>query len=135
MDVVRLVEEIKDFLGIVIQNTDVFMAPKFLEFASIVIAVGRGASAQAELIYDTVELQANNMQLKFPKQLFINGKFVNGREKPLPSVNPHDEQIICHVESASCEDVDLAVEAAKKAFEDGEWCKISPRERGNLLFK
>lgn len=39
------------------------------------------------------------------------------------------------VESASAEDVDLAVKAAKKAFEEGEWSKISARDRGSLLFR
>ncbi|XP_063979596.1 cytosolic 10-formyltetrahydrofolate dehydrogenase isoform X2 [Diachasmimorpha longicaudata] len=135
MDVVRLVEEIKDRLNISIQNTDVFMAPVFLQFASATILMGRGAAAAAEIKYDPVEVRANNLDLKFPRQLFIDGKFVNGRGKPIPSIDPHDEHVICEVESGSPEDVDLAVRAAKRAHEEGEWSKISARERGALLFK
>lgn len=135
MDVVRLVEEVKDNLGVTLQNTDVFMAPVFIEFANTVILAARGISATKEIKYDAVEIQANNMTLKFPKQLFINGEFVNGSLKPIDTVNPHDESVICSVETASVEDVDKAVKAAKKAFEEGEWSKISARERGALLFK
>lgn len=135
MDVVRLVEEVKDNLGVTLQNTDVFMAPVFIEFANTVILAARGISATKEIKYDAVEIQANNMILKFPKQLFINGEFVNGSLTPIDTVNPHDESVICSVETASVEDVDKAVKAAKKAFEEGEWSKISARERGALLFK
>ncbi|XP_001602871.1 cytosolic 10-formyltetrahydrofolate dehydrogenase [Nasonia vitripennis] len=135
MDVVRLVEEMKDSLDIHLQNTDVFMAPVFMELVNSAILAKRGASASQNIAYEAVVLQANNMDLSFPRQLFVNGKFVNGRGKPIVSVNPHDESVICSVESASIEDVDEAVKAAKKAFEEGEWSKISARERGALLFK
>ncbi|KAK0082203.1 hypothetical protein PV325_010892 [Microctonus aethiopoides] len=136
MDVVRLVEEVKDQLNIEIQNTDVFMTPVFIDFVSTVILAGRGGlNKEISINYDAVEVRANNLDLKFPRQLFINGKFVNGHGTPIASIDPHDEHVICHVESASVEDIDLAVKAAKKAFEEGEWSKISARERGALLFK
>ncbi|XP_033337383.1 cytosolic 10-formyltetrahydrofolate dehydrogenase isoform X2 [Megalopta genalis] len=135
MDVVRMVEEVKDNLGVTLQNIDVFMAPVFSQFASTVILAARGNSGSKEVKYDAVEIQANNRQIKFPKQLFINGEFVNGRGVPLDTINPHDESVICSVESGSVEDVDKAVKAAKKAFEAGEWSKISARERAALLFK
>lgn len=136
MDVVRLVEELKDSLDIHLQNTDVFMAPVFLELASAAILARRqGAEAGKAIAYEAVELRANNLDLRFPRQLFVNGRFVNGRAKPVTSVNPHDESVICQVESASAEDVDEAVRAAKRAFEEGEWSKISARDRGALLFK
>ncbi|XP_076756533.1 mitochondrial 10-formyltetrahydrofolate dehydrogenase [Xylocopa sonorina] len=135
MDVVRLIEEVKDDLGVTLQNIDVFMAPAFLQFASTVVLAARGVSAAKDIKYDAVEMQANKMTVKFPKQLFINGEFVNGHGKPIATINPHDESIICSVETASAEDVDKAVRAAKKAFEEGEWGKISARERGALLSK
>lgn len=135
MDVVRLVEEVKDNLGVTLQNIDVFMAPVFIEFANTVILAARGISTTKEIKYDAVQIQANNMTLTFPRQLLINGEFVNGSQEPLDTVNPHDESVICSVETASVEDVDKAVKAAKKAFEEGEWSKISARERGALLFK
>lgn len=135
MDVVRLVEEVKDNFGVSLQNIDVFMAPVFIEFSTTVVLATRGNLTSKEIAYDSVEVQANNMTLRFPRQLFIDGQFVNGHGKPLDTINPHDESVICTVESATAEDVDRAVRAAKKAFEEGEWGKISARERGALLFK
>lgn len=131
MDVVRLIEEVKDKLNITLQNTDVFTASTFAEFAKMVLARDNKSS---EIKYDGVEMQVNNRTLKFPKQLFINGVFVNGHGQPIDTINPHDESVICSVETANAKDVDLAVRAAKKAFE-GEWRKISARERGMLLLK
>lgn len=135
MDVVRLVEELKDNFGVSLQNTDVFMAPVFKELTTTIVLAARGNVAVKEIKYDAVVLQANNMTLRFPKQLFIDGEFVNGHGKLIDTINPHDESVICSVESATAEDVDRAVKAAKKAFEQGEWGKISARERGALLFK
>ena len=135
MDVVRLVEEIKESVGVTLQNIDVFMSPVFIEFAKTMILKSRGDSAQLDVRYDPVELRANNMDLKFPRQLFIDGQFMNGQGKPIDTINPHDESLICSVESGSPEDIDHAVIAAKRAFEEGEWSKISARERGLLLFK
>ncbi|XP_012059561.1 PREDICTED: cytosolic 10-formyltetrahydrofolate dehydrogenase [Atta cephalotes] len=135
MDVVRLVEEVKDNFGVSLQNIDVFMAPVFKEFATTVILIARGNLAAKEIKYDAVEVQVNNITLRFPRQLFIDGEFVNGHGDPVNTMNPHDESVICSVESGNAEDVDRAVRAAKKAFEEGEWGKISARERGALLFK
>ena len=45
-----------------------------------------------------------------------------------------DESEICSVEAAEAEDVDKAVEAAKKAFK-GEWREMSSTERGELMYK
>lgn len=135
MDVIRLVEEVKDNLGVILQNIDVFMSPVFIQFVNKVVLTARGISTSKEIKYDAVEVQTNNMTLKFPRQLFINGEFVNGHGNPIDTINPHDETIICSVETGTVEDVDKAVKAAKKAFEEGEWSKISARERGVLLFK
>jgi formyltetrahydrofolate dehydrogenase len=39
------------------------------------------------------------------------------------------------VSSGGVEDVQKAVEAARLAFEEGEWGKMNARDRGRLLFK
>lgn len=44
-------------------------------------------------------------------------------------------QTICDVSLAQICDVDEAVAAAKEAFEDGEWGKMNPRDRGRLIYK
>ncbi|XP_052752102.1 cytosolic 10-formyltetrahydrofolate dehydrogenase [Galleria mellonella] len=136
MDVVRLVEEIKDLANIELQNEDIYMNTTFGDFYTVAITKARGGSNKKEIVYEGVELEVNKMKVKFPTQLFINGEFVNADSgKTLTIVNPSDESEICKVQCASAADVDRAVLAAKKAFEEGEWSKISARERGQLLFK
>ena len=64
---------------------------------------------------------------------FINNEFVNSSEgKTFEVINPTDESIICSVEEATEKDVDIAVTAARKAFE-GEWRQVTPMDRGRLL--
>lgn len=46
-----------------------------------------------------------------------------------------DESIIASVYTASEDDVDHAVQAARRAFKDPSWSEISPTERGNLMLK
>ncbi|XP_063628857.1 cytosolic 10-formyltetrahydrofolate dehydrogenase [Cydia splendana] len=136
MDVVRLVEEVKDLAKIELQNEDIYMNTTFEDFFNMAVAKGRGGSAAKEVVYEGLELDVNKMKVKFPTQLFINGEFVNSDSgKTLTIVNPTDETVICKVQSASERDVDRAVKAAAKAFEEGEWAKISARERGAMLFK
>ncbi|KAG5900089.1 hypothetical protein JTB14_016059 [Gonioctena quinquepunctata] len=136
MDVVRLVEEVKDVFKTDLENEDVFMAPTFSEFCMNAVLKSRGGSGQAEIEYRAVEIKANKMDIRFPCQLFINGEFVDAENgKTTASINPSTEEVICQVQCASKNDVDKAVAAAKKAFESGEWSKISARERGQLLFK
>lgn len=136
MDVVRLVEEVKDLAKLELQNEDIYMNTTFEEFYNVAVLKSRGDSGDKEIVYDGVELESNKMKIKFPTQLFIDGKFVNSDSgKTLTLINPTDESVICKVQSASVSDVDKAVKAAKKAFEEGEWSKISARERGQLLFK
>ena len=52
--------------------------------------------------------------------------------KTFDVINPVDETVICSVHEAVEKDVDVAVDAARKAFE-GAWGKVTPQERGRLL--
>ncbi|MCA9449647.1 MAG: aldehyde dehydrogenase family protein, partial [Candidatus Omnitrophica bacterium] len=69
-------------------------------------------------------------------KLLINGQFVEAAsgktfETPCPSTG----ETLATVAEADKEDVDRAVEAAKKAFEEGPWSKMSARERGRLIHR
>lgn len=136
MDVVRLVEEVKDLLKVEIANEDVFLNPDFGEFCKAVVVKSRGLSGAKVINFDGVDIKTNGLEFRVPTQLYINGKFVDSEDgKSLPCINPTDESIICHVQRATVKDVDKAVRAAKRAFDYGEWNKISARERGRLLYK
>lgn len=70
-----------------------------------------------------------------PTGLFINNEFVKGVDgKTFEVINPTDETVICSVHEATEKDVDIAVSAARKAFE-GPWRKETPENRGRLLVK
>ena len=69
------------------------------------------------------------------KQLLINGEWRDASDgKTQPVINPATEEEIAEVASATSEDVDAAVRAARAAFE-GPWGKMSARERGRLVYK
>src|SRR5437899_2297168 len=68
--------------------------------------------------------------------LFIGGKWqdsVSG--KTFATQNPATGETICQVAEGDKADIDLAVKAARKAFESGPWSKMSGAERGRLLNK
>jgi len=70
-----------------------------------------------------------------PTGLFINNEFVKGVDgKTFETINPSTEEVICSVQEATEKDVDLAVSAARKAFE-GVWKTVTPEQRGKYLNK
>lgn len=66
---------------------------------------------------------------------FINNEFVKGVEgKTFETINPSTEKVIVAVHEATDKDVDIAVNAARKAFE-GPWRTTTPDQRGKYLVK
>ncbi|MEZ6042230.1 MAG: aldehyde dehydrogenase family protein [Planctomycetaceae bacterium] len=55
--------------------------------------------------------------------------------KTFPTVNPATEEVICEVAEGDAADVNLAVHAARSAFENGPWSRMDARDRGQLLHK
>ena len=69
------------------------------------------------------------------KKMLIDGKWVEARSgKTFAVYNPSTGQVIAQVTEGDREDVELAVKAARKAFE-GPWRRLSPSERGRLIWK
>jgi aldehyde dehydrogenase (NAD+) len=68
--------------------------------------------------------------------LLIDGQWVDGSKK-FDTINPATEEVLTQVVEASSADVDRAVQAARRAFEDrnGPWRKLSASERGRLIWK
>jgi phenylacetaldehyde dehydrogenase len=74
--------------------------------------------------------------LKKDRQMLINGKWVNSLSgKTFPTYNPATGDVLARVAEGDKEDIDLAVKAARAAFEDGPWRKMSASERGRLIWK
>ncbi len=67
-------------------------------------------------------------------KLFINGRFVDALGGgTIDVLNPHDGSVITAIAAAESGDVDLAVEAATRAFP--AWSRMAAAERGRLLLK
>src|SRR5215467_2739546 len=74
--------------------------------------------------------------LSKPRQLLINGEWVNAASgRTFPSYNPATGEVLAHVAEGEGEDIDRAVAAARTAFDNGLWSKITPSERGRLIWK
>ncbi|EAW06814.1 aldehyde dehydrogenase family protein [Aspergillus clavatus NRRL 1] len=84
-------------------------------------------------LFTTIETP--ELKYEQPLGLFINNEFVKGVEdKTFETINPHNEKPIVAVQEATEKDVDIAVAAARKAFE-GEWRQVTPSDRGRMLTK
>lgn len=75
------------------------------------------------------------VQIKSQYELFIDGKW----QTPLsntyfPTLNPADEKHLSSLAQANEADVDLAVQAARRAYNQ-TWSKLSGAERGKYLFR
>ncbi|CAH1724897.1 aldehyde dehydrogenase-like isoform X1 [Aphis gossypii] len=79
-----------------------------------------------------------NPQVKVQyNQIFINNSFVNSVSgKTFPTINPANKKIIINVAEGDKEDVDLAVNAARAAFQpNSEWRTMNASARGQLIYK
>ena len=76
---------------------------------------------------------SDHISLKKSYDLFIGGKWVKTASK-FETVNPANGSVIAQVASAGKKEVNLAVKAARKAYE-GTWSQVSSAERGKYLFR
>ncbi|CAH0714533.1 unnamed protein product, partial [Brenthis ino] len=76
------------------------------------------------------------VEIKYTK-LFINNEWVDAvSKKKFPTINPQNETVITEVAEGDKADVDLAVDAAVKAFHRySEWRLLDASQRGRLLLK
>ena len=68
------------------------------------------------------------------KELFIGGDWVPpSSDAVIEVISPVSEQVIGRVPHAEVADVDLAVAAARKAFDSGSWATSDPAERADIM--
>ena len=72
----------------------------------------------------------------FQTKLLIDGKLRDSKSgKTFATINPATEEVIAQVAEGDAADIDLAVKAARKAFDSGPWRKMDARDRGRLMNK
>jgi phenylacetaldehyde dehydrogenase len=84
-------------------------------------------------------LQVHNTVTEFlatPKKLLIDGKWVAASSgKTFDSIDPATGDVLARVAEGDKADIDLAVKAARRAFESGPWAKMSASQRGRIIWK
>uniref|UniRef100_A0A2N9GPU4 aldehyde dehydrogenase (NAD(+)) n=2 Tax=Fagus sylvatica TaxID=28930 RepID=A0A2N9GPU4_FAGSY len=69
-------------------------------------------------------------------QLLIDGQFVNAASgKTFPTLDPRTGEVIAHVAEGDAEDINRAVAAARKAFDEGPWPKMPAYQRQRILLR
>ncbi len=69
-------------------------------------------------------------------KLLIDGQWVDAKSgKTFAVFDPSNGQQIAQVADGGPEDIDAAVRAARRSFEDSAWSKMKPTERGKLVWK
>lgn len=70
------------------------------------------------------------------KKFYINGEWVNAKSQNIREIiNPYNSEVIAVVAEGDENDARLAIEAARRAFDQGEWPMTPANERGKLIYK
>src|ERR1700680_640130 len=71
-----------------------------------------------------------------PRKMLINGKWVNAASgKTFPTYNPATGEVLAQVAEGDREDINQAVKAARNAFDNGPWRRMTASQRGRLIWK
>jgi phenylacetaldehyde dehydrogenase len=71
-----------------------------------------------------------------PRQLFIGGQWVDAASgKTFATPDPATGDTLASLAEGDTEDINRAVLAARAAFDDGPWTRMTPSERGRLIWK
>ncbi|WP_372716348.1 aldehyde dehydrogenase family protein [Novipirellula sp.] len=74
--------------------------------------------------------------LSSPKKMLIGGKWVEAKSgKTFDVYDPATDQVVAQAAEGEAADVELAVVAARKAFDQGPWSKMGGSERSRLIWK
>ncbi len=67
---------------------------------------------------------------------FIDGRYVEAASgKRFAKIGPIDGKVVAQVADCDAADIDRAVAAARRAFEDGRWRRLDPRERKRIMLR
>jgi phenylacetaldehyde dehydrogenase len=85
----------------------------------------------------TVTLDRNVEQfISAPRQLFINGQWTDAASgKTFATPEPATGDTLANVAEGDAEDIDRAVRASRRAFEEGPWSRMTASERGRIIWR
>src|SRR3984957_15482711 len=71
-----------------------------------------------------------------PRKMLIGGQWTNAASgKTFPTYNPATGEVLAQVAEGDKQDIDAAVKAARKAFDSVPWTRMTPSNRGKLIWK
>src|SRR3984885_13125618 len=71
-----------------------------------------------------------------PRQLFINGQWADAASgRTFETLNPATGEVLATVAEGDAEDINRAVRAARRAFEEGPWSRMTPSDRGRAIWR
>ena len=77
-----------------------------------------------------------NEFLSQPRQMLIDGQWVDSASgKTFPVYDPSTGETIADVAEGDAEDINRAVAAARRAFDEGPWSSMTPNLRSKLMWK
>ncbi|MDA2932379.1 aldehyde dehydrogenase family protein, partial [Nitrospinae bacterium AH-259-F20] len=87
--------------------------------------------------FPTVEVSSTVQRfISSPRKMLIGGQWVDSASgKTFPVYDPATGEEMAQVAEGDKEDINRAVDAARKAFEDGPWGRLTPSERGRVIWK
>ncbi len=85
----------------------------------------------------TVTLDRNVEEfIATPRQLFINGQWSDAASgKTFETPDPATGETLARIAEGDAEDINRAVKAARRAFEEGPWSRMTPSDRGRIIWK
>src|SRR5258708_124952 len=94
-------------------------------------------NAQVNTNADLISLNSRVQQfISQPRKVLIDGRWVAAKSGETFDVfNPATGQRIARAAACEKPDVDAAVAAARKAFDEGPWPRMTPSERGKIIWK
>src|SRR5450631_2406537 len=71
-----------------------------------------------------------------PRQLFIDGHWADAASgKTFETPNPATGETLARVAEGDTEDIARAVRAARRAFDEGPWGRMTPSDRGRIIWR
>jgi len=84
--------------------------------------------------YSEAKESTDHIQIQKKYELYIDGKYTKPiKNQYFDTVNPSNNKKIASIAEATAEDVDVAVKAARKAFNG--WSSLPGKERGKYIFR
>ncbi|WP_313643589.1 aldehyde dehydrogenase [Pseudomonas sp.] len=87
-------------------------------------------------MHDLGYWQQRASALSLPDKALIGGRKVNAVSgATFDAIDPASNHVLARVAASDTAEVDLAVGAARRAFEQGPWARMAPLERKNVLLR